>query len=67
MTEPMTREPMKLLCRNCGKTMEVSPEQQDKIIASLTAPAQTHLLECGCGRFVWSLGAVPARRTEVTP
>lgn len=50
-------DPMKLACQECGRTMVLAAGQQQQILAELVRPAQSKIIECGCGKFQFILAA----------
>jgi hypothetical protein len=46
-----------LSCGECGKAMTLDREEQGKILATLTQPASTAIVECRCQKFQFVLAA----------
>jgi hypothetical protein len=60
------REPLRLDCRACDRVTVLDPDQQTAILAELTKPAHSKVLDCRCGRYQFALTAGPIRRQEVS-
>jgi len=41
---------LELACKECGLTIQLDREQQNKILAELTQPAHATVIECVCGQ-----------------
>lgn len=61
MSEPMEREPMELVCRECGRVIVLEAAEQEKIIAQLKLPAARKIVECECHSQI-ALAARPIRQ-----
>lgn len=61
MSEPMIREPLTLVCRDCLRVIVLDGAQQEKILAELKLAAARKIIECACSSQI-VLAARPIRR-----